>query len=248
MATDAQDIMIATVDNPSNAAEWALAEMVNRPEVMARAVAELDAAVGRGRLVAEADSRGGLDYLRACIREAFRLHPYHPFNPPRVAMADAAVAGYAVPRGSHVLLSRVALGRNPAAWEDPLEFRPERHLPPAAAAGPAAGGGVSLSEPDLRFISFSTGRRGCPGLSLGTLITVMLLARLLQGFHWSAPPGVDRLELREALASLELADPLVLRATPRLPAHLYERPSESRWQWVPETRVPDGFYPIKRRV
>jgi len=30
MATDAQDIMIATVDNPSNAAEWALAEMVNR--------------------------------------------------------------------------------------------------------------------------------------------------------------------------------------------------------------------------
>ncbi|XP_025791610.1 tyrosine N-monooxygenase-like [Panicum hallii] len=211
------DIMIATVDNPSNAAEWALAEMVNRPEVMARAVAELDAAVGRGRLVAESDARG-LDYLRACIREAFRLHPYHPFNPPRVAMEDAAVAGYAVPRGSHVLLSRVGLGRNPAVWEDPLEFRPERHLPPAGA-----GGGVSLSEPELRFISFSTGRRGCPGLSLGTLITVTLLARLLQGFHWSAPPGVGgRVELREAAASLELAEPLVLRATPRLPAHLYD--------------------------
>ena len=40
--------------------------------------------------------------------------------------------------------------------------------------------------------------------------------------HWSAPPGVDRLELREAPASLELAEPLVLRATPRLPAHLYD--------------------------
>ena len=23
---------------------------------------------------------------------------------------------------------------------------------------------------------------------------------------------------------------------------------QSRWQWVPETRVPDGFYPIRRRV
>ena len=134
-------------------------------------------------------------------------------------MADAAVAGFAVPRGSHVLLSRVALGRNPAVWVDPLEFRPERHLPAGAGAGP---GGVSLTEPELRFISFSTGRRGCPGLALGTLITVTLLARLLQGFHWSAPPGVDRLELREAPASLELADPLVLRATPRLPAHLYD--------------------------
>ncbi|CAN6323426.1 unnamed protein product [Urochloa humidicola] len=209
------DIMIATVDNPSNAAEWALAEMLNRPSVMARAVAELDAVVGRDRPVAERDV-GGLNYLKACIREAFRLHPYHPFNPPRVAMADAVVAGYAIPRGSHVILSRVGLGRNPAVWEEPLEFRPERHL-----AG--AGGGVSLSEPELRFISFSTGRRGCPGLSLGTLITVMLLGRLLQGFEWSAPGGGGgEVELREAAESLVLARPLVLRATPRLPPHLYE--------------------------
>jgi phenylalanine N-monooxygenase len=215
-----QDIMIATVDNPSNAAEWALAEMMNRPDVMAKAMAELDAVVGRDRMVVESDVRD-LNYLKACIREAFRLHPYHPFNPPRVAMADTTIAGYAVPRGSHVLLSRVGLGRNPRAWEDPLEFRPERHLL-LAAGGAASGGVVSLAEPELRFISFSTGRRGCPGLSLGTLITVMLLARLLQGFHWSKPPGVDRIQLREAAASLVLADPLVLQATPRLPAHLYE--------------------------
>ncbi|CAN6304477.1 unnamed protein product [Urochloa humidicola] len=205
-----QDIMIATMDNPSNAA------MLNRPAVMAKAMSELDAVVGRGRLVAERDV-GELNYLKACIREAFRLDPYHPFNPPRVAMADTSVAGYAIPRGSHVILSRVGLGRNPRVWEEPLEFRPERHL-----AG--AGGGVSLSEPELRFISFSTGRRGCPGLSLGTLITVMLLGRLLQGFQWSAPPG-GKVELREAAESLVLADPLVLRATPRLPAHLYEAPS-----------------------
>ncbi|CAN6310373.1 unnamed protein product [Urochloa humidicola] len=216
------DIMIATVDNPSNAAEWALAEMLNQPAVMAKAMSELDAVVGRDRLVAERDV-GELNYLKACIREAFRLHPYHPFNPPRVAMADTFIGGYAIPRGSHVILSRVGLGRNPRVWDDPLEFRPERHL--VTGNG---GGSVSLSEPELRFISFSTGRRGCPGLSLGTLITVMLLGRLLQGFEWSAPAGGGgggRVELREAAESLVLAEPLVLRATPRLPAHLYEAPS-----------------------
>lgn len=206
--------MIATVDNPSNAAEWALAEMMNRPEVMRKAVAELDAVVGRARAVRESDL-GDLRYLRACIREAFRLHPYHPFNPPRVAMADTTVAGYAVPKGSQVILSRVGLGRNPRVWEDPLEFRPERHL------DGAAGSTVSLAEPELRFISFSTGRRGCPGLSLGTLVTVMLLARLLHGFQWSKPAGVDEVELREEATSLVLAHPLVLQATPRLPAELY---------------------------
>ncbi|KAF0921707.1 hypothetical protein E2562_013444 [Oryza meyeriana var. granulata] len=205
------DIMIATVDNPSNAAEWALAEIMNKPEVMRKAMEELDRVVGRGRLVQERDFRD-LNYLKACIREAFRLHPYHPFNPPRVAMADTTIAGYSVPKGSQVILSRVGLGRNPRVWDDPLEFRPERHLSEAA---------VALTEPELRFISFSSGRRGCPGVSLGTLITVMLIARLLQGFEWSKPDGVERVELREAAASLVMAEPLVLLAKPRLATHLY---------------------------
>lgn len=204
--------MIATVDNPSNAVEWALAEMMNKPEIMRKAMDELDRVVGRHRLVQESDVRG-LNYLKACIREAFRLHPYHPFNPPRVAMADTTIAGYSIPMGSQVILSRVGLGRNPKVWDDPLEFRPERHL-----TGDA---NVALTEPDLRFISFSTGRRGCPGISLATLITVMLFARLLQGFTWSKPPGVDRVKLREAATSLVLAEPLVLQAKPRLHAHLY---------------------------
>ncbi|KAI4989707.1 tyrosine N-monooxygenase-like [Hordeum vulgare subsp. vulgare] len=207
------DVMIASVDNPSNAVEWALAEMMNKPELMRKAMEELDAVVGRDRLVQEPDLRS-LNYLKACIREAFRLHPYHPFNPPRVAMAGTTVAGYSIPRGSQVVLSRVALGRNPRVWADPLEFRPERHLTGDDAA-------VALSEPELRFVSFSAGRRGCPGVALGTLFTVMLFARLLQGFTWSVPPGVDGVELRETQASLVLAEPLRLRAKPRLPAHLY---------------------------
>ncbi|XP_040378369.1 tyrosine N-monooxygenase-like [Oryza brachyantha] len=209
------DIMIATVDNPSNAVEWALAEMMNKPEVMRKAMEELDAVVGRDRLVQERDVRD-LNYLKACIREAFRLHPYHPFNPPRVAMADTTIAGYSVPRGSQVILSRVGLGRNPRVWDNPLEFRPERHLSPPPSTEAAA-----LTEPELRFISFSTGRRGCPGVSLGTLITVMLFARLLQGFEWSKPRGVESVALREAAASLVLAQPLLLHAKPRLAARLY---------------------------
>ncbi|XP_062225176.1 tyrosine N-monooxygenase-like [Phragmites australis] len=206
------EITLATVDNPSNAVEWALAEMVNNPGVMKKAIEEIDEVIGKERLVQESDI-GNLNYLKACIREAFRIHPYHPFNPPHVAIVDTTIAGYLVPEGSHVMLSRIGLGRNPKVWDNPLEFQPERHLSNAD---------VVLAEPELRFISFSAGRRGCPAVSLGTSITMMLFARLLQGFTWSKPPCVDKIELQESATSLTLYKPLVLQAKPRLSLHLYE--------------------------
>nr|TKV92790.1 hypothetical protein SEVIR_9G183600v2 [Setaria viridis] len=152
------EIMFAIVDNPSNAVEWALAEMMNKPEVMQKAIDELNTVVGKGRLVQESD-----------LPRAFRLRPYHAFNPPHVAMQDTIVSGYFIPKDSHVFVSRVGLGRNSAVWESPLEFRPERHM-------------NNNSDSDVA--------RGCPGVSLGSSVTMMLFARLPQGFTWSMPASV----------------------------------------------------------
>ncbi|KAF8011885.1 hypothetical protein BT93_I0116 [Corymbia citriodora subsp. variegata] len=207
------EIMFATVDNPSNAIEWAMAEMINQPEILKTAMDELDRVVGKERLVQECDIPH-LNYIKACIREAFRLHPIAPFNPPHMAMSDAIVAGYFIPKGSHVLLSRLGLGRNPKVWNKPLEFRPERHFTNGSTE-------VHLTEPDLRFISFSTGRRGCVAPMLGTAMTIMLLARMVQGFNWMAPPNVTSINLDESFDDLFLANPLVAHAEPRLPLHLY---------------------------
>uniref|UniRef100_A0ACD6A985 Uncharacterized protein n=1 Tax=Avena sativa TaxID=4498 RepID=A0ACD6A985_AVESA len=210
---EAIDLSTATPDNTSNAVEWALAEMVNRPDVMRKAMAELDSVVGKDRLVQESDIRH-LSYLKACIKEALRIHPYHAFSSPHVATADTTLAGYFVPKGSHVLISRLGLGRNPKVWDSPLEFRPERHLGSGSKK-------MDLTEPDLRFITFSTGRRSCPAVSLATLITMMLFARLLQGFIWTTPSGAARVELQDSPTSLALSRPLLLQANPRLPPHLY---------------------------
>lgn len=149
------ELMFGSVVYPSNTVEWALAEMMNRPDVMQKAIDELDAVVGKERLVQESDIPK-LNYLKSCIREAFRLHPYHAINAPRVAMEDTTIAGYLIPKDSHVIVSRIGLGKNSKVWPEPLEFRPEHHLGDGAAA-------VVLAEPDLRFITFGTGRRGCPG-------------------------------------------------------------------------------------
>ncbi|CAN0920060.1 Valine N-monooxygenase 1 [Linum grandiflorum] len=206
------EIMIATVDNPSNAVEWAMAELINQPDLLAKATGEIDRVVGKDRLVQESDI-GNLNYVKACAREAFRLHPLAPFNVPHVVMHDTVVAGYFIPKGSHALLSRYGLGRNPREWTDPLKYDPERHLNDGAE--------VVLSEHDLRFISFSTGRRGCVAAHLGTCMTTMLLARLLQCFGWSPPGNAKSIDLTELPNELIMASPFTATATPRLAPHLY---------------------------
>lgn len=50
---------------------------------------------------------------------------------------------------------------------------------------------------------------------------MMLFARLVQGFTWTKLPTVHKMELKESATNLALAEPLVLQAEPRLPAHLY---------------------------
>ncbi|WMV22650.1 hypothetical protein MTR67_016035 [Solanum verrucosum] len=210
------ELMLATVDNPSNAVEWTFAEMLNQPKLMQKAVEELNTVVGINRLVQESDLPR-LNYVKACIKEAFRLHPISPFNVPHVSISDTIVGEkYFIPKGSVVLLSRLGLGRNPRIWKDPLKFMPERHLKMED------GGEIVLTDSNLRLLSFSIGRRGCPAVKLGSTITTMLLARLLQGFTWSLPPNSPCSDLIESSKINHFSTlPLLVQAKPRLARAMY---------------------------
>nr|XP_043615738.1 tryptophan N-monooxygenase CYP79A68-like [Erigeron canadensis] len=206
------DLMLASFDNTSNCIEWAIAEMIKEPKIFDKALKELDLVVGKERLVQECDLVH-LNYVKACLREAFRLHPVSPFNLPHVSTVDTIVAGYFIPKGSHLLLSRRGLGRDPEFWDDPLKFNPDRHI--------KGDNEVVLNDHNLHILSFGTGRRGCPGVFLGSTITVMLMARLIQGFTWELPSNEPHVDLNENLHNLWKAKPLLVVVRPRLPQHLY---------------------------
>ncbi|GAU18634.1 hypothetical protein TSUD_124670 [Trifolium subterraneum] len=212
------ELMMAMVGNPSNAVEWTLVEMINQPELLQRATEELDNVVGKQRLVQESDIPK-LNYVKACAREALRLHPFTAFNVPHVSMNDTMVGNYFIPKGSHILIVRSVLGRNPKVWSEPYKFKPERHLK-------NDGSDISLTEPDLKFISFSTGRRGCSGVMLGSTMTILLLARLLHGFTWSAPSNISRINCVDSNGVMFLDEPLTVVAKPRLAAELYNLSSK----------------------
>ena len=58
--------------------EWTIAEMMDHPEILARATNELDIIVGKNRLVQESDIPQ-LYYIKACSKESFPLHPANVF-------------------------------------------------------------------------------------------------------------------------------------------------------------------------
>ncbi|OIT05522.1 phenylalanine n-monooxygenase [Nicotiana attenuata] len=206
--------LLATVDNPSNAVEWTLAEMLNQPKLMQRVLQELNTIVGSNTLVQESDL-ARLN-VKACIKEAFRLYPISPFNVPHVSVSNTIVSEkYFIPKGRVVLLSGLALGRYPRVWEEPMKFKPERHLK-------ENNGEVVLIDSELLLLSFSFGRWGCLGVKLGSTITTMLLARLLHGFTWSLPPNSPRNDLIESSKSdLFCTLPLLAQEKPKVAETMY---------------------------
>ncbi|KAL6877491.1 hypothetical protein ACP4OV_012706 [Aristida adscensionis] len=208
------DMVVGGTETTSNTVEWAMAELMLRPGMLSKVREEVDAVVGRDAVVEEAHLPR-LHYLHAVIKETLRLHPAVPLLVPHCPSADAAVGGHRVPAGSRVFINAWAIHRDPAVWEDPLEFRPERFMAGGVDDG---GGGVKrdFSGGELDFIPFGSGRRICAGVPMAERMMAYSLAMLLQAFEWELPAGA-RLDVEERFAIvMKKATPLVAVPTPRL--------------------------------
>lgn len=236
--------MLAATDTSTTTNEWAMTEILRHPHIQQKLHAELDAVVGRDRIVQESDMPH-FPYLASIVKETLRLHPANSFTLPRLSMADAELAGYHIPKGSTVLINLFSLGRDENVWPRPLEFDPERWAPtvPHHSNGkignvPNHSNGKSSNDKsssvassvasngltDERMYVFGNGRRACPGYVLGSTLVLLSLARLFHGFEWQFPDGVraEDVDMAEAPGfSNARRCRLMAVATPRLAPHLY---------------------------
>ncbi|KAL6894025.1 hypothetical protein ACP4OV_008123 [Aristida adscensionis] len=160
--------------------EWAMSLLLNHPEALRKAQAEIDAAVGTSRLLAAADVPR-LGYLHCVISETFRLYPPAPLLLPHQSAAACRVGGYDVPRGTMLLVNAHAIHRDAAAWEAPGEFRPERFEGSGNGGDGDAGGRL--------LMPFGMGRRRCPGDALALRTIGLGLGTLVQCFEWERVDG-----------------------------------------------------------
>ena len=105
--------------------EWAMSELLRKPDIINKATEELDRVVGKERWVEEKDIQN-LPYLQAIVKETLRLHPVAPMLGPRMSREDVKIKGYDIPKGSLVLVNTFTIQRDPNVYENPKEFWPER--------------------------------------------------------------------------------------------------------------------------
>lgn len=163
-----QALVLAGTDTSAVTLEWAMSNLLNHPEILEKARAEIDEKIGSDRLVEESDI-GNLHYLQNIVSETLRLYPAVPLLLPHFSSDECKVAGYDMPRRTLLLTNVWAMHRDPGLWEEPERFKPER---------------FEKEGETRKLMPFGMGRRACPGAELGKRLVSLALGCLIQCFEW----------------------------------------------------------------
>lgn len=184
-----------------------MAEMLQHSEIMRKVQQELDEVVGNGSIVEESHIPK-LHFLQSVVKETLRLHPPLPLLVPHCPVESCTVGGYTIPKGSRVFVNVWSMHRDPEAWQNPLEFHPERFLKEL--------GKFEYQGTNFRYLPFGSGRRICAGISLAEKMVAYVLATVLHSFEWELPQAMS-LDFADKFGIvLKKSDPLVAIPTARL--------------------------------
>ncbi|OSC41147.1 cytochrome P450 [Mycobacterium decipiens] len=153
------------------------------------------------------DDVGALPYTVQVLHEALRLCPPTATGS-RMAIRDVEVAGYRVQAGTMLLFGRRAVQRDPALWEEPLVFDPDR-FSPANTKGRVR----------WQYVPFGAGPRSCIGDHFAMLEATLGLATFIR-----------RAEVHSLVNDFPLAAPLTVVAGGPIWARIRRRSMGTTWE------------------
>lgn len=129
------------------------------------------------------DEVHALKFLDCFVKETLRMHS-PAFQTARNAKQDVVLpGGYLIPKGSVVIACFPSLHKNPAHWDNPARFYPDRWMESDLAVKQARAGA---------YTPFAAGRRGCVGMNLALLEVKLVLIELVYRYEFenSSPEAV----------------------------------------------------------
>lgn len=160
-------LMFAGHETSAVALQWVFYALATHPAWRERVEAEVDAS----------PEGAELPVLTRVIQETLRLYPPVWIVTRRI-QEDVEIDGIAVRAGTLILVSPFTIHRNPAIWEDPDTFDPDRFLPERVA-----------SHEKGQYIPFGMGKRACVGARMAMLELTTLVAALVRSVRLDLPPG-----------------------------------------------------------
>ena len=159
-------MLVAGHETTATSLSWVVHWLLQDPEVLERARAELAEVVGSGPESAglTAEQIAELSYLDAVIKETARLSPIIPILA-RYLEAPARIGDHELPAGCVASPCVYLTHRRPDIWPEPEAFRPERFLD--GRVDPYA------------FFPFGGGLRHCLGAAFAGYEMKIVLARML---------------------------------------------------------------------
>ncbi|KAL8262717.1 hypothetical protein R6Q59_024066, partial [Mikania micrantha] len=197
------DMFAAGSDTSAVTTEWVMSELMKNPRVMKKLQHEVRHALKGKTTIHESDIQQ-LDYLKLVIKETLRLHPPGPLLLPRECRENCEIGGYHISPKTRVVINSWMIGRDPDYWINPEKFIPERFSESS----------LSMTGTDFEYLPFGSGRRMCPGMTLGLANIELPLVKLLYHFDWQLPKG-ENIDMSESFgATLKRKNNLFLVAHP----------------------------------
>ncbi|MEO6747573.1 MAG: cytochrome P450 [Caldimonas sp.] len=180
--------LIAGHETTSGLLSFATYFLCKNPQVLAKARAEVDAALGDE--MPRIEHLAKLRYIEQILMETLRIWPTAPAFALR-PLADTTIAGgkYAVSRRDTLMVLIPMLHRDPKVWgDDPEAFRPERFTPEAME-----------KLPPNAWKPFGNGQRACIGRPFAMQEAQLLMSMILQRFDLIEEDPSYQLSVAETL-------------------------------------------------
>lgn len=158
---------VAGHETTANALTFTFHLIAKDPEVLKKAVAEVDAI---DTALPQMEKLAKLSYIKNCVEEAMRLYP-PAWITDRVAIEDDSFAGLNIEKGTMIGISFYELHRNEKYWKNPNDFVPERFSE------------ENRKETAGHYFPFGAGPRMCIGNGFALYEMMLSVYAMLKKYH-----------------------------------------------------------------